>query len=53
MSLNCGYQGSYSSNSRYYMSMESHGGMILTGGTEELAEKPVPGRPDDGSRTYL
>jgi hypothetical protein len=22
--------------------MESHGGMILTGGNEELGEKPVP-----------
>jgi hypothetical protein len=24
------------------MNMESHGGMILTGETEELGEKPVP-----------
>jgi len=24
------------------MSMESHGGMILTGETQELGEKPVP-----------
>jgi hypothetical protein len=25
-----------------YMSMESHGGMLLTGETEEFKEKPVP-----------
>jgi hypothetical protein len=25
-----------------YMSMESHGGMILTGKEDELGEKPVP-----------
>jgi hypothetical protein len=24
------------------MNMESHGGMILTGKTEEIREKPVP-----------
>jgi hypothetical protein len=36
MSLNCGHQWAYFSSPRCYMSMESHGGMILTGKTEEL-----------------
>jgi hypothetical protein len=34
MSLNCGHKRAYSSSARWYMSMGSHGGMILT-------EKPV------------
>jgi hypothetical protein len=41
-SLNCGYKRAYCSFSTWYMRMESHGGMILTGKSEELWEKPVP-----------
>jgi hypothetical protein len=32
----------YCSSARWYMSLESHGGMILTGKTEELRKKLVP-----------
>jgi hypothetical protein len=42
MSLNCGNQRAYCSSPRWYMSMESHDAMILTGKIEELGEKPVP-----------
>jgi hypothetical protein len=42
MSPNCGHQRAYCSSPKWSMSMESHGGMILTGKTEELGEKPVP-----------
>jgi hypothetical protein len=41
MSLNCGHQPAYCSSPTRYMSMETHGGMILMGKTEELGEKPV------------
>jgi hypothetical protein len=41
MSLNCGHKLACSSPRRY-MRMDSHGGMTLTGETEELGEKPVP-----------
>jgi hypothetical protein len=42
MSLNCCHQWDCNSSPRWYMSMESHGGMILTGKTEVLGKKPVP-----------
>jgi hypothetical protein len=43
VSLNCGYQRAYCSSPHYiYISMERHGGMILTGEIEELGQKPVP-----------
>jgi hypothetical protein len=42
LSLNCGHLGAYCSSPRSYMSMDSHGGMILTGETEEVGEIPVP-----------
>jgi hypothetical protein len=42
MSLNCGHKRAYCTSPRWHMSMESHGGLILTGETEELEEKPVP-----------
>jgi hypothetical protein len=38
MSLNCRHQRVYCSSPRWYMSTESHSGMILTGETEELGE---------------
>jgi hypothetical protein len=38
VSLNCGYQRIRCSSPRWYVSMESHGGMILTGEIEELRE---------------
>jgi hypothetical protein len=37
-SLSRGNQQACSSYPRWYLSMESHGGMILTGGTNELRE---------------
>jgi hypothetical protein len=37
-----GHQQDYCSFLRWYMSTESHGGMILTGETEEHGDKPVP-----------
>jgi hypothetical protein len=40
MSLNCSHQ--LACCSLLYMSTESHGGMMLTGETEKLGEKPVP-----------
>jgi hypothetical protein len=42
MSLSSGHQQAYCSSPRWYMSIKSHGGMILTGKTEEHREKPVP-----------
>jgi hypothetical protein len=42
MCLNCGHQQTYCPPRRWYISMDSHGGMILTGETEELGEKLVP-----------
>jgi hypothetical protein len=36
--LNCGHQRAYCSLPRCYMSVDSHGGMILTGETEALGE---------------
>jgi hypothetical protein len=38
LSPNCGHQWAYFSSPKWYMSMESHGGMILTGKPEELRE---------------
>jgi hypothetical protein len=40
--LNCGHQRAYCSSLMWYMSMESHGGKILTGETEVLGEEPDP-----------
>jgi hypothetical protein len=40
MSLNCGHQRVYCPSPRWYMSTESHGGIILTGETKELGDKP-------------
>jgi hypothetical protein len=40
MSQNCGHQQVYCSSPRY-MKLESHSGMMLTGETEELGNKPV------------
>jgi hypothetical protein len=42
MSLNCGHWQAYCSSRRWYVCLESRGGMILTGETEELVGKPVP-----------
>jgi hypothetical protein len=42
MSLNCGHQRACCLSPRWYISVDSHGGMILTGKVEELGEKPVP-----------
>jgi hypothetical protein len=42
MSPNCGHQRAHCLSPRRCMSMDSHGGMILTGETEELGEEPVP-----------
>jgi hypothetical protein len=42
MSLNCGHQRAYCSSPRWYVNMESNGGMILTGKTEELGEERAP-----------
>jgi hypothetical protein len=42
MSLNCCHQQAYCSSPRLYISMESHGGMTLTGETRRTREKPVP-----------
>jgi hypothetical protein len=42
VSLNCDHQRTCCLPPRFYMNMESHHGMILTGKTEELGEKPVP-----------
>jgi hypothetical protein len=39
---NCGHQLAYCSSQRWYMSMEKHGGIILTGEAKELRGKPVP-----------
>jgi hypothetical protein len=39
--LNCDHQRAYCSSPNWYMSIESPGGMILTGENEELGEKPV------------
>jgi hypothetical protein len=41
VSLNCSHQRIHYSSHKWYMSMCSHGGMILTGKTEELGEKTV------------
>jgi hypothetical protein len=40
-SLNCCLQRAYFSYARWHTIMKSHGGMILTGETKELGEKPV------------
>jgi hypothetical protein len=42
MSLNCGHQHAYCSSSIWYLSMEKHGGMILTGEEREIREKTCP-----------
>jgi hypothetical protein len=42
MSLNCGQQWAYSLSPRWYMSMESHGGMILTGENRRTRRKTCP-----------
>jgi hypothetical protein len=42
VSLNCGHKGSYCSSSRWYMSMERHGGMILTAGNRGTQRKAFP-----------
>jgi hypothetical protein len=42
MSLNCEHQRTCCLSPRWYMSMERHDGIILTGKTEELGDKPVP-----------
>jgi hypothetical protein len=39
MSLNCGHKWAFCSSPK---TMESHGGMILTGENEDLEEKTVP-----------
>jgi hypothetical protein len=44
MSLNCGHQRALCLSPRWYrpMSVECHGGITSTGGTEELRENPAP-----------
>jgi hypothetical protein len=42
MSLNCGHQRAFVNPLRWCMSMESHGGMMLTEEAEELGEGPFP-----------
>jgi hypothetical protein len=42
VSLNCGHQRAYCSSPRWYMGIESHGGMILTGENRRIEGKPVP-----------
>jgi hypothetical protein len=42
MSLNCSHQWAHCSSPRWYVSVESHGGMILTGKPKNSREKPVP-----------
>jgi hypothetical protein len=42
MSLNCSHNGPIIHPPGHYMSMESHGGMIMTRETEEPGYKPVP-----------
>jgi hypothetical protein len=42
MSLNCGHQRAYCSSPRWYMCMESHGGMILAGGNRRSRRKTCP-----------
>jgi hypothetical protein len=37
-STNCGYQRAYCSSHRWYMSVDSHGVMMLTGETDDLGE---------------
>jgi hypothetical protein len=62
MSLNCGHQRAYCSTPRSYMSMESHGGMILTGKTRRTLRKTCasatlsttnPTRTDPGAKPRL
>jgi hypothetical protein len=42
MSLNCGHQLAYCSSPSWYMSIESHGGMILTGENQRTWRKTCP-----------
>jgi hypothetical protein len=42
VSLNCDHQQAYCSSPRWYMSMESHGGMIMTGGNRTTRRKTCP-----------
>jgi hypothetical protein len=42
ISLNCGHQRAYCSSSRWYMSMESHDGMTLTGENRRSLRKADP-----------
>jgi hypothetical protein len=42
MSLNCDHQQAYCSYRMWYMSVDSHGRVILTGKIEELGEESVP-----------
>jgi len=42
MSLNSGHQRAYCSSPRWYMSMESHGGIILTGENRRTRRKTCP-----------
>jgi hypothetical protein len=42
ISLNCGHQQAYCSSSRWYMSVENHGGMILTGENWWARRKTCP-----------
>jgi hypothetical protein len=41
ISLNCAHQRAYCSPCRWYMSMESNGGMMMTGKREQLGGKPI------------
>jgi hypothetical protein len=42
MSLNCGYQRAYCSSPTWYVSMESHGGIIFTGENRRTLRKTCP-----------
>jgi hypothetical protein len=42
VSLNCNHQWAYCSSPRWYMSMENHGGMILTGENQITWRKTYP-----------
>jgi hypothetical protein len=45
MTLNCGHQQAYCWSPRWYLIMESHGVILLTGQTEDIGEKTVPVPP--------
>jgi hypothetical protein len=42
LSLNCGHQRAYCSSSRWYMSTESHGGIVLTGENRRTRRRICP-----------